>query len=197
MVIHASRAIADSPDIPDNFMRLPWPKTQAEQEVYGTLLTELRAAFGPHGLVLSVTVAVWQRLPKRAFATVDRVHLMTHDLDGRHATFERARNDVETLTAAGVPAGKIVLGLPFCGRGVSDCQRTPTYREIVAKHAPKPEAAEVDGVYFNGPPTIRRKVVYSRDTGLGGVMVWELGQDATGERSLLRVIHEEVDRKRK
>ena len=38
--------------------------------------------------------------------------------------------------------------------------------------------------------TIRRKTVHAVTAGLGGVMVW----DAAGERSLLRVIQEVIDR---
>jgi GH18 family chitinase len=178
---------------------LDWehPKNRAEEEGYGALLAELRSAFEPHGLVLSVTIAAWQRLPQRAFAAVDRVHLMAYDHNGRHSTFEAARKDAETLIAAGVPAAKIVLGLPFYGRGVKDRRRTLAYREIVARHDPQAEADEVDGVYFNGPATIRRKTAFAHSAGLGGVMVWELGQDAAGERSLLRAILAEVDRARK
>ena len=177
---------------------LDWehPKDKAEEDGYAALLADLRAAFEPHGLLLSVTMAAWQRLPKAAFATVDRVQIMAYDHEGRHSTYEAARKDVDTLTAAGAPPGKIVLGLPLYGRGVKD-RRTLTYREIVTKHDPKADADEVDGVYFNGPDTIRRKTEYAQSAGLGGVMVWELGQDAAGERSLLRVIRNEVDRVRK
>jgi hypothetical protein len=59
------------------------------------------------------------------------------------------------------------------------------------------EVDEIDDVYFNGPATIRRKTAFALESGLGGVMAWELGQDAPGDRSLLRVIRSLVDKPRK
>jgi chitinase len=111
---------------------------------------------------------------------------MAYDHDGRHSTFDAAKGDVKALLGAGVPAEKIVLGLPFYGRNVKKREQVLTYREIVAKHDLKPEVDEMDGVYFNGPATIRRKTAFALESGLGGVMAWELGQDAPGDRSLLR-----------
>lgn len=178
---------------------LDWehPKDRGEQEGYAALLGELRAGFAPHGLMLSVTIAAWQALPRAGIAAVDRVHVMAYDHDGRHSTLEGAQRDVEKLRKAGVPTDKIILGLPFYGRGVKERSRTLTYGEIVRKYPMKVASDEVDGVYFNGPATIRRKTEYAREGGLGGVMIWEIGQDAAGEQSLLQVIREQVGRARK
>jgi len=52
------------------------PQNAAEQENYGQLLTELRTVFQPHGLVLSVTVAAWQKLPAETFKAVDWIQVM-------------------------------------------------------------------------------------------------------------------------
>ena len=51
----------------------------------------------------------------------------------------------------------------------------------------------VDGVEvnYNGPATIRRKTELALQVA-GGVMIWELSQDASGAASLLRVIGETV-----
>ncbi len=180
-------------------MDLDWehPKNEAEQAGYGKLLSELRAAFEPHGLVLSVTVAAWQRLPREAYLAVDHVNVMSYDHQGRHSTFEAARKDIEALQRGGAPAAKLVLGIPFYGRGVKDAQRVLTYREILAKFQPKDDTDEIEGLYFNGPAMVRRKTGFALDVGLGGIMVWEVGQDATGDRSLLRVIQSVVEQKRR
>ncbi|MDC0175629.1 hypothetical protein OAJ60_01730 [Planctomycetaceae bacterium] len=45
-----------------------------------------------------------------------------------------------------------------------------------------------NGIYFNGPSIIRRKTRLAASGGLAGVSIWEIGQDARGPRSLLRVI---------
>ena len=175
---------------------LDWehPKDEAQQEGYAMLLAELTRAFKSHGLVLSVTVAAWQKLPKKAFDAVDWVNVMSYDNPGSHSTFEAAQLDVKKLIDAGASARQITLGLPFYGRDKLKPERAMTYREIVAKHRLGPEVDEIDGVCFNGPTTITHKTDYALKSGLAGVMVWELGQDASGDRSLLKVIHETVDR---
>ena len=164
------------------------PQNEQEQQGYAALLTDLHTAFQPHGLTLSVTMAAWQRLPREAFTVVDAVHIMSYDNKGRHSTFEAAKSDIEALQDQGAAAGKIVLGMPFYGRHTSQPDTVLTYRQIVEKYKPAPDADEVDSIYFNGPRMIQRKTKLALESQLGGVMVWELGQDMTGPQSLLKVI---------
>jgi GH18 family chitinase len=168
------------------------PKSDKEEAAYAALLEACRDAFRPHGLVLSVTMAPWQKLPGTAWRAVDAVQIMSYDHKGRHSTFDAAKADVKALLDQGAPKEKIVLGLPFYGRGVTDSSKTLTYRQLVGKFKLPPETDEVDSIYFNGPATIRRKTQFALESGLGGVMVWELGQDAEGKQSLLGVIREAV-----
>lgn len=178
---------------------LDWehPKTPAEQTRYGDLLQGLRDAFRPHGLQLSVTIAGWQKLSRQALQAVDAVQVMSYDHRGRHSTLEAALADVKAVSALGVPRERIVLGMPFYGRHVTKPGLSFGYRQIVARHRPAADNDEVESIYFNGPEMIRRKTEHALQTGLGGVMVWELGQDAPGSASLLRVIHETVQKARR
>ena len=75
---------------------------------------------------------------------------------------------------------------------MKDAKTEMTYAEIVRKYKPAPEVDEAGDVYFNGIETIRQKTRYAREKGLGGVMVWELGQDADGKASLLGAVREIV-----
>ena len=118
---------------------------------------------------------------------------MSYDNPGRHSTLEQARTDVATFTKRGVPPSRLVLGLPFYGRSVADGKQTRTYAEIAANKKLPGTTDESEGIYFNGPVTIAEKVRWARKEGLAGVMIWELGQDATGDASLLRVIRGSVD----
>jgi GH18 family chitinase len=169
------------------------PRTAAEEESYGQLLAGLRSAFGPHGLQLTVTIGSWQRLPPAAIEAVDAVQVMSYDKEGEHATEDAARKDVQALLDAGIPPGKIVLGVPFYGRHV-ETREAKAYRNLVAEFSPAPETDRIGEVYFNGPVTLRRKVDFAVEAGLGGVMIWELGHDAPGEKSLLRAVREAVSR---
>jgi chitinase len=180
-----------------NGIDLDWehPKNKAEEEGYGKLLVAIKKAFKPHSLIVSITMAGWQKMTPEGYEAADIIQVMAYDHDGRHSTFENATAEVKKVIDAGVAPSKIVFGLPFYGRGIKERNKTPTYKEIVAKYQPKPEIDEVDGIYFNGPDTIRRKVSHAREKGLAGVMFWELGQDAGGDASLLRVIYQEANRK--
>ena len=79
--------------------------------------------------------------------------------------------------------------MPLYGRDIKT-RDALTYSEIVNKHHPTPETDQVGNIYFNGPDTIRRKTEYAQQSKLGGVMIWELGQDATANQSLLKVIRD-------
>ncbi len=166
---------------------LDWehPADDAERENYGKLIVALKK----EGLLVTVAIADWQVLPPAAIEAIDRVHLMAYDAPKQHSTYECAVSAVERLIKTGVPAGKICLGVPFYGRGVDERAKSLTYEQIVQNYDPPPASDEIDGIYFNGPDTIRRKMRFAIEKKLGGVMIWELGQDANGERSLLRAIH--------
>ncbi len=173
---------------------LDWehPSNAVEEGGYGLLLAELRRVLSPRGLTLSVTVAGWQNLMPLVIQSADFVQLMAYDQPGAHSTFEGALADVGKLRSMGVPRAKLVLGVPFYGRHRTDRNRTPTYREIVQRWNPAAAVDEVEGICFNGPETMGRKAAYARDEGMAGVMIWEVGQDAVGEASLLKVLAAEV-----
>ena len=174
---------------------LDWehPKGEKENESYCKLLVELRHAFDSYGFLLSTTIAPWQRLPASGIAAVDFVQVMSYDAGGKHSTFEQARKDISEVAGTGVPPNKIVVGLPFYGRDI-ETRAAMMYGEIVAKFSPKPSVDQIGQMYFNGPDTISRKVKLAISSQLAGVMVWELGQDAAGESSLLKAIRDSVDR---
>ena len=175
---------------------LDWehPQNETESKNYGLLLAEVSQAFKPRGLELTAAMASWQTLTPAGIQAVDAIHLMSYDAEGRHSTLEQAQSDVRKFLGAGVPSGKLRLGLPFYGRGVTERNLTKTYAEIVSQGISK-ETDEVNGLYFNGTKTILAKTRFAKDQKLGGVMVWEIGQDAVGDKSLLKVIHSEVTRK--
>ena len=164
------------------------PRDAEEEAGYGQLLREVHAACRPRELVVSVTIAPWQHLPQDTWVAVDWVQVMAYDHEGRHATLPAARQDISTLIQAGVPVQKLVLGLPFYGRGIQRPDQTLSYQQIVEQHTVARESDEIGDLYYNGPETLCRKVQFAREAGLAGVMIWELGQDAPGDKSLLAEI---------
>jgi GH18 family chitinase len=169
------------------------PANATEEASYAGLLAEARRTFQPKKLLVTVALAAWQHLPAEGFRAVNRVHIMAYDHAGpRHATFEQARADVEVFIKRSVDKKKLCLGLPFYGRGIENQNNVLSYAELVRKHQPPASEDELAGVYFNGLRTITRKTRWARETGLGGVMAWELGQDSTDGTSLLRAMHNEA-----
>ncbi len=119
--------------------------------------------------------------------------------------------------AAGIPAEKLVVGVPFYGRGwigVADHQHglyqpasgptTPdafSYRDIVTDYLNRyprywQDEAQVPWLYsaedgimisYDDPESLAIKAAYVKDHGFGGVMFWELSQDSA-DHALLRAL---------
>src|SRR5690606_7497461 len=100
----------------------------------------------------------------------------------------------------GVPKHKLNLGLPFYGHSFYEDGKqgtSYTYNRLVTDYPgaeSKDELQMKDGatVYYNGESTIRRKTAFALSE-LGGIMIWQLKQDATGDKSLLSFVKEILD----
>jgi GH18 family chitinase len=166
-----------------------FPQNDTEFENYIALLTETQAALSGRGMSVSVALPADPNFPLDEFAIVDRVHIMSYDRAAKHDAYEQAVDDAKLFLDAGIPSGKLILGVPFYGRNTQPPYREMSYAEIMEKYQPAFSMDEVDGVYFNGLEMIQRKTCYAMDTKLGGVMVWELAHDTTDSNSLLQRIY--------
>lgn len=121
---------------------------------------------------------------------VDFINVMAYDGgDGeRHSQYEFAVNcGVYWKETRGLPGYKVVLGVPFYAR--------PSWADYGTILAAVPDAWSRDHVvyngmevYYNGVDTIEKKARYAKEN-LGGIMIWELTQDASDpDKSLLQVI---------
>jgi chitinase len=122
-------------------------------------------------------------------------------------------HNIADYRAAGVPAGKLLMGLPFYGYSWTAVARTDNglfqpghgvhsdqpYRYLRTLGAPfsahrDPHSQApwlFDGQTFwtyEDPISIRYKVSYAAHQSLGGVMIWELSND-TSDAELLSVVH--------
>ena len=168
------------------------PKGAKEHSAYVKLLTETAKAFNKDGLIATVAQANWQDLGKEVYSAVDRVHFMSYDHEFPQATLEKSKADIKKLLGWGCPAGKIALGLPFYGRNRNRDART--YAQLIGSRQQNDDDI-IDGFAFNGRLTIRKKVQFAQEQKLNGIMIWELGQDASANNeSLLKAIHSKVEK---
>ena len=121
---------------------------------------------------------------------VDFINVMAYDGgDGeRHSQYEFAVSCGDYWkNTRGLPAYKVVLGVPFYAR--------PSWAGYNMILADVPDAWDRDNVtyngmdvYYNGMETIKKKTRYAKEN-LGGIMIWELTQDTSErEKSLLQAI---------
>jgi GH18 family chitinase len=120
-----------------------------------------------------------------AGAGFDFLNIMVYDNPPPHSTVQHAQTGLDTwIKTKGLAKDKCILGCPFYGP-------TGRYNQIVAAN---PAAAWVDqngAEGYNSIPTLRKKTEMALDQA-GGIMFWELSQDATGELSLLSAVHDVI-----
>ena len=199
----------------------------ADGERFVQLLQDLRAGLDALGretnkryaltVAINTTKEQLARMPMgRAAQSLDLVFMMTYDFAGpwtkraaNHTALSSAKPgadslelSVATLSAEGVPAGKMVAGVAMYARGFDGVKVDGSYarpwpnadgsvafKDVAAlrKQGMKPAFdkrtqswAMVGGGKFVGyddPRAVRAKVAFVKKVGLAGVFAWELSQD--------------------
>lgn len=144
------------------------------------------------------------------FPYVDFFNIMAYD-DFSTSTPYRQHSDYTLatvclnywLTTRSMPATKAVLGIPAYGRpsGITQSNTVLTYKSILSQGgSPLLDSAIVTAggftnytIYYNGQYTAKRKAKLAKDIA-AGVMMWEKGQDAVDDNSLLKAVCDTVGR---
>lgn len=173
---------------------------------YGAFIKSLSAALRPNGKLLTAALSHTNgagKVPAEIFSYFDFINIMAYDSTGpwrpgnpgQHSSFEFAKECLQYWTDRGLPKSKTILGVPFYGYGFGeDFNHGMSYAQIIETYADA-EEKDVSGntIYYNGVATIKRKVHHVVDNGYGGIMIWQLAQDATGSKSMLLVIDQVVN----
>ena len=171
-----------------------FPKTDNEIADFSLLINDTVELFNQNNMTVSAAVSRFRPLSQEIYDKLNVINLMAYDFLGRHSTYESAVEAVEYMIIKyDIPPEKLNLGIPFYGRIYSGLDpqywtKAMTYTKIRDTFSPYSGDDEAGGYYFNGIDTVRKKTGYARDNNLGGVMIWELGQDSFDEFSLLKAI---------
>ncbi|PRY19508.1 glycosyl hydrolase family 18 protein [Pseudosporangium ferrugineum] len=168
-----------------------YPDPGASGNNYTALMQQLGTALHNQGKLLTAAVVseggTANGVQPAVFGVVDWLNIMAYDGGSPHANYDWSINSVNFWKGRGLPASKAVLGVPFYSR--------PGYRTFAQIVAANPafanqDCATISGVNecYNGLPTIRRKTQWAM-ANAGGIMNWELSQDATGANSLVSAIY--------
>lgn len=159
---------------------------------FDALISELSGRLKGQGKLLTMAVSQWftGSIQNSTYQYFDFINLMSYDHNlngtGEVAPWSQIYDMVSHYSSKGISNDKLVIGVPFYGYGAGGVART--YAEMIAMDPANAHRDYANGVYYNGMDTIRQKAEYSK--AYGGTMIWEIGQDAFNEYSLLKVVKE-------
>ena len=171
-------------------------------EGYSDFLVELRDALKVQSKGITAAYpseTKYDNLNAAALNALDFINIMSYDYTGpwnasspgQHSSYNHAKRGVNFWkNTVGISPSKLTLGVPFYGYDFqnSTTVETFTYLSMLTSDVSNSERDNVGNKYYNGRPTIADKVKLAARN-LSGIMIWELGQDAFSEYSLLETIH--------
>lgn len=178
-------------------------------ENYEDFNVELNKALKEHNKLFTAAIVVTNPdlFSDMTLEQFDFVNIMSYDhtgpwrtdKPGPHASYQHAIEDLEYFAVRrGIPASEINLGVPFYGYAFGPDQnskaKSMNYRQIVETYEGAENKDELSieddyTMYYNGIPTIRKKTELAKEKA-AGIMIWQLGGDAKGKKSLLKAINE-------
>ncbi|MBS7254854.1 glycosyl hydrolase family 18 protein [Flavobacterium branchiicola] len=172
---------------------------------YSDFVIELKKSLSEHKKIMTAALpntTRFENISTTALDAFDFLNIMAYDSTGpwtpnnpgQHSSFDFAVNGIDFWhKMQNVPSEKLTLGVPFYGYNFTFPDVTSsTYGQIVEIGKQFADLDELGKIYYNGRPTISKKVEYAVQN-TGGIMIWELAQDSFDEYSLLEVIHKKFN----
>ncbi|MCO6461939.1 MAG: hypothetical protein J5I59_11070 [Saprospiraceae bacterium] len=176
---------------------LEWGNVTKE---YPGFITELSDSLRFYKYEISAAfpaMKLYSVLDKEQLNCFDYINIMAYDNSGpwqpnvvrQHSSFELAVNSIDFWSnMCCLPKEKINLGLPCYGWEFGKSVKSKTFSSLIGENK---ELAFVDNTgktYYNSIPTIIEKTKLAQER-CGGVMLWEIGQDAIGKEGDYSLLH--------
>ncbi|MEX6686236.1 glycosyl hydrolase family 18 protein [Danxiaibacter flavus] len=175
---------------------------------YEAFIFDLKNALKTSNKIITAAIATAYKdvLPDKALKQLDYITIMSYDKTGpwdparpgQHSSYQMAVDDLFYWNKTRkLNRKKLYLGLPFYGYSFGPKGAGYMSFQDIARQFPEKinedELVLRDSsiLYYNGLKTIREKTKLALKKA-GGVMFWQLLQDADGENSLLRAIDDEI-----
>ena len=206
-----------------------WLKTTENSNDHEAFMKALHDTLSPEGYTIftDVPASNWngQWFNIKAADYVDYIQPMAYTFSGswsavtgHNSSFAQSTGALDYWVGRGVPASKLVLGVPFYGIGfggtdqigaeftgnsslgefvdytaVLTALESGEYEHSTEEYIDAPYIYSSDKneiIFYNDTTVVRKKAEYLVENEYAGAMIWELGQDPNDEMSLLNVLAE-------
>ena len=178
---------------------IEWNLLPTIDSLYTPFVVELRTAL--HGIGKGITTALGasglhEAVTQQSLEAYDFINVMVYDKTGvwrpedigPHSPYSYVEEAIAYWTGVRkIAPERIVLGVPFYGYDFAPPAGYISYRELIKADPANAYRDSVDLKYFNGIPTIVNKATLAKKE-LGGIMIWAISHDISGDMSLLRAI---------
>lgn len=184
-----------------------------DRENFNLLMRDLRSVLGPDRLLTLASSAYAEYIDFRScMCYLDFVNVMTYDMADapkHHSPLYASENTkgscegaVKAHVEAGVPIYRLVLGVPFYGRG-GEVMKSRDYKDIRPEGefvemwddvAQAPYIADKDGnlvLGYDNPRSLTLKCGFIKENGLLGAMYWDYAGD-NGSGDLQNTLSKEL-----
>lgn len=197
-----------------------YPRSSDGTDVtYSLLMKELSDSLhvdGKYYLSAAITPGIYagsvrDGIKNEIFTYADFINVMMYDdftsdptrLYQQHSPYEIVPKSFNYWINRGMPKEKLVVGIPNYGRpsGMTQSGTALSYKTILEQGgSPLSDSAMVTAtgfplykIYYNGQPTVKKKAAYAKSFA-GGIMFWEMGQDANNDLSLIKAACDTIGR---
>jgi chitinase len=166
------------------------PLNDGDFNMYYGLIRLTYQVFKKAGLLVSVALHKGMYMPSKMYQFVDRINLMTYDMDMTsgiyHADYDKVTTEVKAFISRNAPPEKLLMGIPMYARGKTKFAVSKTMGELVEEANNNSSIVVLEssmGDYqWDNPQKIDDKVAFAVEKGLSGVFFWELGQDLLNDK---------------